>query len=82
MSPPRRDRADVIPQYNPDPTKLIVWGLQNWDEMQNCFMGFLVDPTVQEPRKLFRASGPSLLPRGSFGPTLTSLMLSAASRSR
>ena len=29
-----------------DPTKEIVWGPQNWDEMQNCFMGFLVDPKV------------------------------------
>jgi hypothetical protein len=69
-------------KYNPDPTKRIVWGLQNWDEMQNCFMGFLVEPAVQDPRKLFRASGPSLLPRGNFGPALASLMLSAASSPR
>jgi hypothetical protein len=63
-------------KYNPDPAKLIVWGLQNWDEMQNCFMGFLIDPALQEPRKLFKASGPSLLARGKSGPTLTSLLLS------
>jgi len=60
-------------KYNPDPTKLILWGQQNWDEMQNCFMGFLVDPQVKEPRTLFKASGPSLLPRGTSGPTLASL---------
>jgi hypothetical protein len=60
-------------KYNPDPTKLIMWGQQNWDEMQNCFMGFLVDPLVKEPRNLFKASGPSLLPRGTSGPTLSSL---------
>jgi hypothetical protein len=60
-------------RYNPDPTKLILWGPQNWDEMQNCFMGFLIDPALQDPRKLFKASGPSLLPRGTSGPTLASL---------
>jgi hypothetical protein len=60
-------------KYNPDPTKLILWGQQNWDEMQNCFMGFLVNPQVNEPRNLFKASGPSLLPRGTSGPTLVSL---------
>jgi hypothetical protein len=62
-------------KYNPDPTKLIFWGQQNWDEMQNCFMGFLVDPTVKNPARLFRASGPSLLPRGQSGPTLSALAL-------
>ena len=65
-------------KYNPDPTKLITWGQQNWDEMQNCFMGFLVDPQVKEPRTLFKASGPSLLPRGTSGPTLSVLNLSVA----
>src|SRR6202140_1342532 len=63
-------------KYNPDPAKLILWGPQNWDEMQNCFMGFLVDPTLDNPRKLFKASGPSLLARGTSGPTLASLTLS------
>lgn len=60
-------------KFNPDPTKLIVWGQQNWDEMQNCFMGFLVDPTISNPKTLFEASGPSLLPRGTSGPTLAAL---------
>jgi hypothetical protein len=63
-------------RYNPDATKLILWGPQNWDEMQNCFMGFLVDPTLADPKTSFRPSGPSLLARGSYGPTLGSLTLS------
>jgi hypothetical protein len=50
-----------------------MWGQQNWDEMQNCFMGFLIDPQVKDPRIMFKASGPSLLPRGASGPTLASL---------
>jgi len=60
-------------KFNPDPTKTIVWGNQNWDEMQNCFMGFLVDPTLPNPKTLFKASGVSLLPRGTSGPTLAAL---------
>jgi hypothetical protein len=60
-------------KFNPDPTKAIVWGNQNWDEMQNCFMGFLVSPTIPNPKTLFKASGVSLLPRGTSGPTLASL---------
>jgi mono/diheme cytochrome c family protein len=60
-------------KFNPDPTKAIVWGNQNWDEMQNCFMGFLVDPTIPNPKTLFRATGVSLLPRGTSGPTLSAL---------
>jgi hypothetical protein len=61
-------------KYNPDPAKLVVWGPQNWEEMQNCFMGFLVDPNLKNPRTLFRATGPSLLPRGTSGPTLSTLV--------
>src|SRR6187549_3054627 len=57
-------------KFNPDPAKLVVWGNQNWEEMQNCFMGFLVDPAGPNPKTLFKASGVSLLPRGTFGPTL------------
>jgi len=60
-------------KFNPDPTKSIVWGNQNWDEMQNCFMGFLVDPKNPNPKNLFKATGVSLLPRGASGPTLASL---------
>jgi hypothetical protein len=58
--------------FNPDPTELVVWGPQNWHEMQNCFIGVLIDPGVDETT-VFRASGPSLLPRGVSGPTLASL---------
>ncbi len=60
-------------KFNPDPGKTILWGDQNWDEMQNCFMGFLVDPANPNPKNLFKASGPSLLPRGTSGPTLSAL---------
>jgi hypothetical protein len=62
-------------KFNPDPTKLVVWGPQNWEEMQNCFMSFLIDPALKNPRTLFRPSGPSLLKRGESGPTLASLIL-------
>jgi hypothetical protein len=60
-------------KWNPDPAKMVVWGPQNWDEMQNCFMGFLVDPKEPNPKGLFKASGPSLLRRGTSGPTLAQL---------
>src|SRR5215510_12707034 len=59
-------------KFNPDPNKTIWWGDQNWDEMQNCFVGVLVDPRVDAAR-LFSPSGPSLLPRGASGPTLSAL---------
>ena len=52
---------------------MVVWGNQNWEEMQNCFMSFLVDPNVKDPKTLFKASGPSLLKRGPVGPTLAAL---------
>ena len=60
-------------KFNPDPSKLVIWGNQNWDEMQNCFMGFLVDPNGPNPKTLFKASGVSTLPRGTSGPTLAAL---------
>jgi len=60
-------------KFNPDPAKLVYWGPQNWEEMQNCFMGFLVNPELKNPRTLFKASGPSLLKRGTSGPTLAAL---------
>jgi len=60
-------------KWNPDPAKLVVWGNQNWEEMQNCFMSFLIDPNVKDPKTLFKASGPSLLKRGPAGPTLAAL---------
>jgi len=57
---------------NPDPTKKIIWGPQNWDEMSNCFIGVLFDVNTP-PEKVFFRSGPSLLPRGDSGPTVTAL---------
>jgi len=61
-------------KFNPDPNKEVVWGLQNWEEMQNCFMGFLIDAKL-DPEKLFKASGPSTLKRvtGQGGPTRAAL---------
>ena len=58
--------------YNPDPTELVVWGPQNWHEMQNCFIGVLIDPSI-DPTTIFETTGPSLLPRGESGPTLAAL---------
>ena len=58
--------------FNPDPAKLIRWGLQNWDEMSNCFMGLIVDLKTK-PADVFHASGPSLRPATAPGPTLSSL---------
>jgi hypothetical protein len=59
-------------KFNPDPAKLVMWGDQNWEEMQNCFLGILIDPSI-EPTAVFKPSGPSTLPRGESGPTLASL---------
>ncbi|HEY2380191.1 MAG TPA: thiol-disulfide isomerase [Terriglobia bacterium] len=59
-------------KYNPDPEKRVVWGDQNWEEMQNCFIGVLVDPKLKTST-LFSLSGPSLLPRGDSGPALSAL---------
>jgi hypothetical protein len=59
-------------RFNPDPTKKVVWGPQNWDEMSNCFIGVLFDRGTA-PEKVFLRSGPSLLPRGENGPTLAAL---------
>ena len=59
-------------KYNPDPNKLVVWGDQNWDEMQNCFVGVLIDPSIKTST-VFSPSGPSLLPRGQSGPNLAAL---------
>ena len=58
--------------FNPDPTKEIRWGLQNWDEMSNCFMGLIIDAKT-DPKKVFLRSGPSLLPPSAPGPTLAAI---------
>ena len=65
-------------RFNPDPTKKVVWGPQNWDEMSNCFIGVLFDLKTA-PQKVFLKSGPSLLPRGDSGPTLSAADLVSAS---
>jgi hypothetical protein len=59
-------------RFNPDPTKKVVWGPQNWDEMSNCFIGVLFDRSTPA-EKVFLRSGPSMLPRGEYGPTLDAL---------
>jgi hypothetical protein len=56
---------------------VVFWGPQNWDEMQNCFMSFLVDPTMKDPSKLFKETGVSKLPKGTSGPTLAQLNATA-----
>jgi len=59
-------------RFNPDPTKLVLWGDQNWDEMQSGFIGLIFDVRT-DIDKVFRPSGPSLLPRGKSGPSLEAL---------
>jgi hypothetical protein len=58
--------------YNPDPLKRVLWGDQNWDEMQSGFIGLVLDVNT-DLSKVFKASGPSLLPRGTSGPTLAAM---------
>jgi hypothetical protein len=58
-------------RFNPNPEAKVVWGPQNWDEMSNCFIGVLFDRATA-PEKVFLRSGPSLLPRAEFGPTIES----------
>jgi len=80
LSLPRGTRVIAVVHYdnsinnkfNPDPTKLVLWGDQNWDEMQSGFLGLVVDVNT-DITKIFKASGPSLLPRGKLGPTLEAL---------
>lgn len=62
-------------KFNPDPTKTIFWGDQNWDEMQSGFLGLVVDLKT-DVEKIFIPSGPSVLPRGTTaGPTLAAVKL-------
>ncbi|HUI80156.1 MAG TPA: cytochrome c [Bryobacteraceae bacterium] len=63
-------------KFNPDPTKTVWWGDQNWDEMQSGFLGLTFDVNT-DANKVFIASGPSLLPRGTSGPTLVSMEAAA-----
>jgi hypothetical protein len=59
-------------KFNPDAQKTVFWGLQNWDEMQSSFLGFLI-PAEADVRRMLRASGASLQPRpvSGAGPTLS-----------
>ena len=61
--------------FNPDPSKEIVWGLQNWEEMSNCFLGLVFDSKT-DVKKIFKRSGPSTLKRvlGQAGPTLSAAL--------
>ncbi len=59
-------------KFNPDPNKQVLWGDQNWDEMQSGFLGLVVDVHA-DVNKIFKPSGPSLLPRGKSGPALSAL---------
>jgi hypothetical protein len=61
-------------RFNPNPETKVLWGPQNWDEMSNCFIGVLFDRSTS-PEKVFLRSGPSLLPRAEFGPTLEAFNL-------
>jgi hypothetical protein len=61
-------------KFNPDPNKLVLWGDQNWDEMQSGFIGLVLDVKT-DVNKIFNPSGPSLLPRGTSGPMLTTAQL-------
>ena len=59
--------------FNPDPNQEVVWGPQNWDEMQGVFLG-LTFPVNTDVATVLRASGPSLLPRPKAGgPTIAAL---------
>jgi len=60
-------------KFNPDPSKAVYWGDQNWDEMQSGFLGLIFDVNTNGS-KVFIPSGPSLLPRGKSGPTLVSAL--------
>jgi hypothetical protein len=64
-------------KYNPDPNKEVRWGDQNWDEMQSGFIGLVLDVNT-DLKNVFRASGPSLLPRGTSGPTLAAWQAAAS----
>jgi mono/diheme cytochrome c family protein len=70
----------AVNSYNPDPTKEVRWGPQNWDEMSAAFIGILIPDLKTDLRTVFKASGPSLLPAvpGRSGPTLTAVVVPAA----
>lgn len=60
-------------KFNPDPQQEVYWGLQNWEEMQSSFLGFLV-PVNTDIGQVLRSTGPSLMPRPKgAGPALSAL---------
>lgn len=64
-------------RFNPDPTKTVWWGDQNWDEMQSAFLGLVIDVNADAGQVLV-PSGPSLLPRSnSAGPSMAHVLGSA-----
>jgi hypothetical protein len=67
-------------RFNPDPSKEVLWGPQNWDEMSAAFIGIIIPDLKADLRTVFRKSGPSLLRpvRGRPGPTLTAVVVPAA----
>ena len=50
-------------KFNPDPSKQVRWGAQNWNEMSNGFLGLIVDVGTN-PETVLRPSGPSRPPLG------------------
>jgi hypothetical protein len=56
-------------KFNPDPSKEVRWGDQNWDEMSNVYLGLIVDAGTA-PELILRPSGPSLSPLGRLWATL------------
>ena len=63
-------------KFNPDAQQTVFWGLQNWEEMQSSFLGFLI-PSDTDTSKVLRRSGPSLAsrPMSGAGPTLSMVEL-------
>jgi hypothetical protein len=60
--------------YNPDPSKEVRWGPQNWDEMSNAFIGLLFDVTTPADTVLKKSGVSNIRPvSGKPGPTLASL---------
>ncbi len=59
-------------KFNPDPQQEVHWGLQNWEEMQGGFLGFILDRNT-DISKILKPSGVSLQPRGKSGPLLSML---------
>jgi mono/diheme cytochrome c family protein len=64
--------------FNPDPTKEVRWGPQNWDEMSGPFIGLILDVKTP-PETVLKRSGPSLLKPvpGQAGPTLATVSVNA-----